>query len=359
MARVLVIDDDENFRFIVAEILRAEGYDVEDVGDGGAGVDRAREKHPDLILCDIRMNGMDGYTVLAELRQDPTTGTIPVIFLTGVAGASSLRKGMDLGADDYLVKPVDQSELLRAVEARLTRHVALRSEVERRLEHLQVELAQSLPHEFLTPLTAVMGLSSLLAEGDPTLEPEIVPEIARSIFLGGQRLQEIIAKFITFAELEAAGTERGPVGSTPLVEEVARGQARRAGREADLDLQIEDAKFAIPPDHARAVVAELVENAFAFSDEGTIVSVVVREHRDRCVLSVSDTGRGMTEAQLQGIDKIAPFSRRHHDQPGIGLGLAIVRRVVHLWGGEVTFDSTRGEGTTVRVALPTGLRADS
>ena len=114
------------------------------------------------------MGGVDGYEVLTALRRDPRTAIIPVISFTGVGGDTAVRHGMNLGADDYLVKPISTELLVRAVRARLNRSAVFRREAARRLEELRTDLARSLlPHELLTPLTAVMALSSLLMEREP------------------------------------------------------------------------------------------------------------------------------------------------------------------------------------------------
>jgi len=110
-ARVLVIDDDSQIRALTVEMLEAEGYRVDSAADGTAGLGIAYRESPDLILCDVQMGGVDGYEVLTALRRDPRTAIIPVIFFTGVGGDTAVRHGMNLGADDYLVKPIS-TELL-------------------------------------------------------------------------------------------------------------------------------------------------------------------------------------------------------------------------------------------------------
>jgi DNA-binding response OmpR family regulator len=182
-ARVLVIDDDNQIRALTVEMLEAEGYRVDSAADGTAGLSIAYRESPDLILCDVQMGGVDGYEVLAALRRDPRTAIIPVIFFTGVGGDTAVRHDMNLGADDYLVKPISTELLVRAVRARLNRSALVRREAARRLEELRTDLARSLlPHELLTPLTAVMALSSLLTE-EGAIETAEVKEVARGFSL--------------------------------------------------------------------------------------------------------------------------------------------------------------------------------
>jgi two-component system, sensor histidine kinase and response regulator len=354
-SRLLVIDDDVVFRTVLVDTLREESYDVDSAGDGTAGLARARENAPDLVLCDIVMAGLDGFGFLSALRQEPATATIPVIFLTGIGEPAALRKGMELGADDYLSKPVSRSELLQAVRARLARSSAVRREGLRRLDALRADLAKALPHEFLTPLTAVMGLSSLLME-DGAVPASEVKEVAHGIFLGGAALQRTIAKFLLYAEIETRPLP-GPPPVLPgevaaaVIAEAARGEAERAQRDGDLALELEASAVAMSRDHVQALVLEVVQNAFKFSAATSPVMVRYRAEGEAVVLSTSDQGWGMSATQLAGLDR-SPFLRRHQDEPGAGLGLSIVRKLVTLYRGEIHFRSEPRRGTTVEVRLP-------
>jgi DNA-binding NarL/FixJ family response regulator len=119
--RILLIDDESKFRELYGEVLRAEGYEVIEARHGREGIERARRDAPDLIICDITMPEMNGHRVLETLRDDPRTAHLPFVFLTGWSTPGDLRTGMNLGADDYLVKPAAPDELCAAVRARLRR----------------------------------------------------------------------------------------------------------------------------------------------------------------------------------------------------------------------------------------------
>jgi two-component system response regulator AtoC len=118
---ILVIDDDATLRSNVVELLSEEGFDVAVAKDGADGLALAQGRTPDLVVCDILMPGMDGYQVLEAVRRHPATRSVPFIFLSSKAERQDLRRGMDLGADDYVSKPFELTELLTAVLARLRR----------------------------------------------------------------------------------------------------------------------------------------------------------------------------------------------------------------------------------------------
>jgi DNA-binding NarL/FixJ family response regulator len=121
MTKILIIEDDARTRDNLATILRMEGYQPFTAPDGKRGLEAAWSEKPDLILCDVMMPKLDGYGVLKALREDPDTRTIPFLFLTAKGDKLDIRHGMNLGADDYLPKPVGRDELMAAIAARLER----------------------------------------------------------------------------------------------------------------------------------------------------------------------------------------------------------------------------------------------
>jgi two-component system alkaline phosphatase synthesis response regulator PhoP len=147
MTRILIIEDEIQIRNNLEQILQLSGYETVTAENGLIGVELAIAHPPDLILCDIMLPELDGYGVLAALRQEKSTFAIPLIFLTAKAEFKDLRQGMELGADDYLTKPFEQSELLRAINTRLERKNILIQEYTDKLESntlLTKELNKSL-----------------------------------------------------------------------------------------------------------------------------------------------------------------------------------------------------------------------
>lgn len=124
--KILLIEDNADIRENTSEILALANYEVVTAANGKIGVELAQQEKPDLIICDIMMPELDGYGVLHILGKKPETATIPFIFLTAKTEKSDLRKGMNLGADDYLTKPFDDTELLNAIETRLRKSALLK-----------------------------------------------------------------------------------------------------------------------------------------------------------------------------------------------------------------------------------------
>jgi CheY-like chemotaxis protein/CRP-like cAMP-binding protein len=134
--KILLIEDNTEMRENTAEILELSKYKVLTAKNGKEGVAMAQQEKPDLIICDIMMPVLDGYGVLHLLSKDENTANIPFIFLTAKAERSDFRKGMEMGADDYVTKPFDDIELLNAIERRLNKAAALRKEFSKNMEGL-------------------------------------------------------------------------------------------------------------------------------------------------------------------------------------------------------------------------------
>ncbi len=125
MTKILVIEDEESVRENILDLLEAEDFEAISAPDGRAGVDLALNESPDLILCDLMMPEINGFAVLALLREKFNTSAIPFIFLTARSAKNDFRQGMELGADDYVTKPFTRAELLSAISTRLQRQAAI------------------------------------------------------------------------------------------------------------------------------------------------------------------------------------------------------------------------------------------
>jgi len=361
MKRILVIDDEEWLREMVHMALTQKGYDVVEAENGVAGIEIARKELPDLILCDVNMEKVDGYLTLSALRNEPTTAAIPFILMTGLADNAGMRHGMELGADDYLPKPFTIDELFAAVETRLKKAQALRQEAEKALADLRVNISMMLPHELRTPLNGILAYGEILAAEAGTLPAKEVAEMGQVIHDSGKRLERLIENFLIYAQIELLGADpqkvsalrqRQTQATAKLIEERARAQASAAGRADDLVLDLADQPMPMSEDNLVKVVDELVQNAFKFSDPGKRVSVTLSGLPNGVMLSVTDQGRGFSTEHIRKVGAYMQFDRKIQEQQGLGLGLVIAKRLTELHGGTLSIQSDRGNSTTVTVKLP-------
>ena len=189
MDKILIIEDEAHLREEVASTLKYENFEVLEAENGNQGLKMAIEKKPNLILCDILMPGMDGYEVFNEIKKT-LPAQIPFIFITALDKRTKRRQGMEMGADDFLIKPFTREELLNSVKARLKKT----AEHQNQIRHIRECIVYSIPHEMRTPLSAILGLSEILTDEAAYLSKEEINEFGNSIFKSGKRLHEIIQK---------------------------------------------------------------------------------------------------------------------------------------------------------------------
>ena len=351
MKTILLVDDSEALRTTYANALRGAGYNVIEADSGVEGLSLARQHLPDLILSDVQMPGGDGSTLLRDIRNDPELRARQVVLMTGRPELMTPRKGMEEGADDFLLKPVSLDLLLSCVETRF-RRASINWRVEdEKLAQLRSLVPSQLPHEFFTPLAGIIGLVDILRSGNETLSPEEIADIYDSIYLSAHRLHRTQRNYLLLLDLKNAVPET-PV--TPLsprqVEESIRTGVREAlrlnQRKGDLSLRLSPCSLAIKANALSQLVEELLDNAFKFSRQGTPVLLELNEEAE---LSVSDQGRGMTAEEIQQIGTFRQFDRAKTAQQGLGLGLVLVQRFASLYHARLHLESHPGQGTQARV----------
>jgi len=361
MKKILVIDDEVWLREMILLALSQKGYEVVEAVNGEEGIVKARQELPDLILCDVNMQKVDGYLTLSSLRAEPSTAAIPFILMTGLADQAGMRHGMELGADDYLPKPFTIEGLYASVEARLKKVQAVTERAESKLDELRENISMMLPHELRTPLNGILAFGEILASEAETLPPEEIASMGRDIFESGRRLEHLVESTLNFAQLQLIGYDSKKVQAmrgmqTPnaaeVIQEKALAQATALNRSADISLGLAEVAMPLSAEHLGKIAAELVLNAFKFSKPGSPVSVRLAEAEDGVTLTVSDQGRGLTSEDIVNIGPYMQFGRRLHEQQGLGLGLTICRRLAELYGGRLTVQSQLETGTSVTVKLP-------
>jgi len=353
---VLVIEDDVAVRQTLEDLLELNGHTVFSAADGVEGVKLA-ERIPDLIICDIGMPGMDGYQVIASIQQMPLCRDIPFIFLTARTGRDDLRRGMSLGADDYITKPFSERDVLEAIKARFRRQQPLREKVDRLLATRTEQAGADWSHTLMTPLNGILGGLQLIEAEADTIGPSELKELLSLIRSSAERQQTLSRKIILYFELERI-KDAPPLGSgcdaPTVIAASAFRMAEAQKRAADLTVRCEPGSVSISPGYLAAAVGELVENACDFSRPGQPVLVTGTRSGERYLIEVIDEGPGMTADQRGQAIAFAQFDKGRHNQQGIGLGLAIARAAVALAGGRLLLDDARpGQpGLKARLDLP-------
>ena len=350
-SKILIIDDEHDFRQVIIKSLSKQGFEVVAASDGKTGVSLAAETLPDLIVCDLNMPGMDGYEVLAALRSDPKLADIPLIFLTGQSQPCQVRLGMNLGADDYLIKPVDLADLLGAIRVRLSRRQTQRQRQEKQMERA-MQLFGGIVHDLRDPLFVVLGYTDMLRGGASQTPAggansrQILDRMQQAVL----RMQTIISEtlFLARSRMQRLPFDPGPLDLREFCEQLVADHEERPR----LQFQCAAGRFPVVADalRLRQALDNLLSNALKYS-EGPVV-VALSAGPQNYLIAVSDRGIGVPSGEQAGI--FEPFFRASNTggRPGHGLGLSIVKSCIEQHGGSVRFLSGSTQGTTFFLELP-------
>jgi signal transduction histidine kinase len=324
-------------------------------------VELAKREIPDLVISDVMMPEMDGYDVLRALRTEEETASIPFIFLSAKADIAHIREGMNLGADDYLPKPFSIDELLKAVSTRLSKYEAHEKRSKQELEEVRLRIASSLPHEFRTPLAGLIGFAEML-KNYKQFDDDTVNMMVDQVRGNAERLQRLVENFLLYAQIEMSILRTGTprifqayrlITTQEIITSSVAEIASRNKRQSDIQGNVQSAILGLTAQYLKKIAEELVDNACKFSEEGSPILVEGTVTPDGFyTLRVKDEGRGLSKEDLENIGAYIQFDREIHEQQGMGLGLAIVRRVVEGYQGTFTIVSEEGKGTEVIIKLP-------
>jgi CheY-like chemotaxis protein/anti-sigma regulatory factor (Ser/Thr protein kinase) len=355
MKKILFIDDNVSLRELTLEALSLEGFDVFGAGDGKGGIAIAKEHSPDIILCDIMMPEIDGYEVYRQLKADPSTALIPFIFLTALAERDDVRKGMNLGADDYIIKPISLDELLATIYTRLNKSKILTDQLEERMNELRDRITHVIPHEFLTPLNGILGFTGILKENINSLSRPEIADIVTMIEDGGNRLHNLIRSYLSYAIVTSK--EGQEIKSEKVnhihgkIAQISKKIAKHYDRESDLILNLEETELMIEPDDFDFLIKELVDNAFKFSEAKSNVLVLSTVIEGSLEIRISDHGMGFPLESMSDIGAFNQFNRQKIEQQGSGLGLITAMLIAQRYHGSLKITNDKF-GTTVILTLP-------
>ena len=395
----LLIVDDQPINVRAMHEAFASDYRVLMATGGVDALRICRERLPDLILLDVVMPDLGGHEVCRQLKADPRTHDIPIIFVTAQDEPSQEMLGLQLGAVDFIGKPVNPAvmrarvrthlDLRRAARRLAALNESLELRIAARTRDLEVALKaadvanqtksrflSNISHELLTPINGVVGMAYLALRADPAPAQR---EFLQKISVSGQNLLDVVEDILDFSRLVASEVVLEDIEFE--LADVMNGvssQTAAAARAKGLQLSFEVAPFLAgsyrgDPQRIGQILIHYVGNAIKFSTSGHVRVVAVRlaggDDFDEVRLEVRDDGVGLHESDIAGLFQPfhqvdASFARRFG---GNGLGLATCKEIAKLMGGRVGVNSAEGAGSTfwfsVRLArvpadaLPVGHEA--
>ncbi|MGQ9521922.1 MAG: hybrid sensor histidine kinase/response regulator [Anaerolineae bacterium] len=405
-ARILYVEDDPSSARLVQRILEAEGFAVRIVTDGIAALEVARQLHPDLILMDINISGLDGYEVTTRLRALEELKDVPIVAVTAATLRGDRERALIAGCDGYIPKPIDVDRFPQQVKAFLgglreriespqekadylveySRRLVERLEEKiRELEKAHAALQQLdkmktdfiilAGHELRTPLTAIYGYVQILLSlpdisGSP--DEEGSPRyLLHQVMQATRRLNQVVDDILNVFLIEANKLELsiGPVSLYSLIQNVVR-NIRNMAPERQLTFEFEGLE-AIPiimGDAQRLFQAlwHVVSNAVKYTPDGGTIRIAGRVVDHTVHLSIQDTGIGIDPVDRERIfDRfyVVEDTLLHHSSKtafkggGLGLGLSLARGIIEAHKGRIWIESegrdeVRLPGTTVHILLP-------
>lgn len=359
---ILVVDDDATLRETVQFFLENANFFVQVAEDGEEGIQWASSILPDVILCDVKMDKMDGYSFLERLRKDISTTCIPTIMMTSLPREEAYRQCMLLGADDYLEKPFTEEQLLAAIDVRIQRLEANANVTEKKLKNLRTNIHRSIPMELRTPLGIMITASEYLLKKEQIKDNEELNNFVTIIYHNGHRLIHCIENIILLSRLELWNNDsimkrkyqsRSTFISESNIAPIILEKSLSYNRRDDFRFSVINASSKIANEHFERMLIELVDNAFKFSEPKTIVTVKAQPTKFMFELSVSNIGDPMQAMDVQNVGAYMQFDRDVNAQTGMGLGLTIVKRIVALYGGTFDVESNyEKHSTTIVVQVP-------
>ncbi len=356
--KVLLIEDDDLVLTSIADYLKGCGYQVWQARNGEEGVQIARLRVPDLVVCDLNMPGMDGFAVLKAVQSHPELAETPFLFLSGSSTPRVVRQGMILGADDYLVKPISPEVLEASIRARAEKFAAQKRRAQKRVD-AAYEMLSSVIGMVEKPVRELGANNDVLIANarNTSSGPEAAITYLRrqSVLIDSTQAFLLNLRFLNRNLAGRLQCHPRPIDLGAFLPMIAEQYLPSARVVCDPEI---DATMIADPVLLRRAIENLLANALMYSTAR--VSVRVNASQNGAVsISVTDQGPGISDEDQANLFK--PFFRGKNSEgwDGSGLGLAITRICMRLHGGDVVMDTEPGHGTTATLVIPPRVQEPS
>ncbi len=365
--KILIVDDTPDNLRLLSTTLTEQGYDVRCAINGKLALMTIKNELPDLILLDIKMPDMDGYTVCNQLKSQPETAEIPVIFLSALDDVFDKVKAFNTGGIDYITKPFQVEEVLVRVKNQLTifRLKQQLQDKNKQLQQLNQDLIRSnqdleqfayvVSHDLQQPLQSITGFAELILslQSQINLEQE-ADEYVTPILEEGIRMQELIQSLLNYSRVGLNQREFSAVDCNLVVAETIL-KLRQPIQESGAIITYSN----LPTLHADPIqmgqiFQNLISNSIKYSWPNRLIKININaeEKKDEYLFSVEDNGMGIDP---QCHEKIFQFFQRLYTEKkcnGYGIGLATCKKIIEGHQGKIWLDSQLEKGTTFYFTIP-------
>jgi len=359
---VLVVDDEPNNLELMMRIL-GNDYRLAFATSGVDALEVVQKLNPDIILLDIMMPETDGYEVRRRLKSNEATQDIPVIFVTAKGETDDETKGLELGAVDYITKPVSQP----IVKARIKNHLALKAAREEIMEqnkelieaaHLREDMDRISRHDLKSPLNSIIGFSQLMIDVNHDLSPKHL-EYIEIINKSGLKMLNMINLSLELFKMERKIYQYKPekmdiLGIIRIMQ--TEGRILMKGKELSMIIRLNGEsvtgkeKFNIHAEEllCYSMLANLIKNALEASPKKEQVAIDIFDENDAAVISIHNKGSVPSDIRAKFFDKYVTSGK----SMGSGLGTYSAKLIAETHGGSIHFNTSDEKGTTVTIRLP-------
>jgi len=366
--KILVIDDEPGIRSGVLRILKdfkadfpfmdePIEYEMLEAGSGEEGIEIIKKVKPDIILLDNKLPGMQGIEVLEWIKKNKVDTL--VVMITSYASLELAVKATRDGAHDFIPKPFTPQELRASIE-NISKHLFLKGmtrQMKKEGKQVRFQFLSVLSHELKTPLNAIEGYLQLMQEKQLGDDLSAYDEMLDRSLERIKGMRSLIMDMLDLTKLESGKSVQKK--EKVVINDIARNAIdtmRPYAIQKDVDVYLNASQrisYLADPDEMDIIFNNLISNAVKYNIQGGRVDCILKEDDDKIVISVSDTGIGMKEEEVQKIFQDFYRIKNHKTKKisGSGLGLSILKKIVGLYDGTVEVSSIPDKGSTFKVTL--------
>lgn len=361
--RILVVDDVMSNVLLLKILLTNEKFQVLTANNGTGCIQICKEQHPDLVLLDVMMPDISGFDTAVELKKNPETADIPIIFLTALNSPSDLVHGFQVGANDFLSKPFNKEELIMRVMHQISLVAAKRIIVQQNIELKRTisnrdKMYSVIAHDLRSPMASIRMVLNLVVQ---TVSPEAIgPEMYYLIDKANRETEEThdlldnLLKWtksqtgrlkVAFQEFEISDVITGVADIFSLIAETKKIKLTTEYHEDGLKVRADK-------DMLNTVLRNFLSNAIKFSNEDSSIEIVVSRKDNFAKVGIRDHGVGIAPDRIDTIFHKGETTYGTNNEEGSGLGLQLCKDFAVKNGGDVMVESVVGEGSTFSVLVP-------
>ncbi len=359
--RLLIVDDNEVNRILLERLFRSQGYQTDSAVDGQAALQQLQAHPFDIVLMDIMMPVMDGLTALEHIRASEDTASLPVVLISAMSDADDIVRGLELGANDYITKPVDMEIAIARVKTQITLKLLMdeRKATIQRMEESQKmrdQFFRMASHDLKGPLTN-LRVSQMLMQELVDANNDKAHRILETMRITINSMTQVVEDFLDTSAMQSGEIDikLEAVSVLALLRDIIAQQTPYA-HEKNIQIAVDNIHGTVKCDPARTaqVINNLLSNAIKYSEPGTMVRVWTSKEDGGVRIFVADEGPGIPEQER--VRLFQPFGKLSTQPTGgessHGLGLWIAKHLIDLQDGAIGVTCPPSGGSVFWVALP-------